>query len=926
MKKILTTVLLTLVSLFLFASALHAQIFGPEGMNIPGAFNGWSNPPSVNAFAGIQVPGGTFLLDTLIQARMYRTVIHVAASGADAVGGTYNYLFTSGPVGNYYQNKWNGTSTVLDSVQSYTYSTGAGTDNNITIGNGRYYTVNVLDNGYASTQAIWIETASPPVQILSVSQTPAGSTVPPSMAVTVSLRTSGTPTASENFYVRYSTDNFLTSTLAPVTFVSPDSGTAGLPGFGGGETVRYYPFSTKAVDPVSQYEVKALSYNAGPGGQGFGYVVFASTLTISATAGPHGSITPSGNVTVASGDDQSFSITPDPGYFIDSVIVDNVFAGTSGTYDFTNVVSNHTIRAVFSKNVNVTFQVDMRVMAAAGSFGPSTDSVWVRGTFNGWESTLLGDANLDTVYSVTIPIEQFSPVAYKFFKTLRGGLEWEDHVANRSFATGAVDTTLGVVYFDDQFPLFNVTFQVDMRNQLAQGFFRPDLGDVLTVRGSFNDWGNSTLNPDTLIDGDTDSIYVRTVAIPGNQELQYKFWKTLRGGFDYEPGDNRVFAHGLQHDVIAPVEFKESFVAFNVVERWNLVSVPVTVTDYTKASLFPSSVSPAFGFESGYSQRDTLEIGKGYWLKFGAAQALEIPGTPVVRETIDVKSGWNLVGSLAFPVQVAGIVVEPSGIISSPFYGYEPGYAVSTQLQQGRGYWVKVSADGQLHLDTAVVSGPESTGDVSRASHGRLIIRDATGNMQTLYLAGEQQVPGWYDLPPVPPEGSFDVRFSTGRMLERISGEAIGILVSSVYYPLVVSWDMSSTEPIMLMSGSTKVQMTGSGSVQVRNAGERISVYRSSEAGIPSAYALDQNYPNPFNPTTVISYEVPEVSYVKVGVFNVLGQRVASLVDGVVEAGRHTVQWDAMSPSGLYFLRMVAQSENQGGSLFSGEKKMLILK
>jgi hypothetical protein len=926
MKKIFTTLFLTLVSLFLFASVLQAQIFGPEGMNIPGAFNGWSNPPSVNAFAGIQSPGGTFLLDTLIQARMYRTIIHVAASGADAVGGTYNYLFTSGPAGNYYQNKWNGTSTVLDSVQSYAYSTGAGTDNNITIGNGRYYTVNVLDNGYASTQAIWIETASPPVQILSVNQTPAGSTVPPSIAVTVSLKTSGPPTSSENFYVRYSTDNFLTSSLAPVTFVSPDSATAGLPGFGGGETVRYYPFSTKAVDPVSQYELKALRYNAGPGGQGFGYVVFASTLTISATAGPHGSITPSGNVTVASGDDQSFTIAPDPGYFIDSVLVDNVFTGASGTYDFTNVVSNHSIRAVFSKNVNVTFQVDMRVMAAAGSFIPSSDSVWVRGTFNGWGSTLLGDANLDTVYSVTIPIEQFTPVAYKFFKTLRGGLEWEDHVANRTFATGAVDTTLGAVYFDNQFPLFNVTFQVDMRNQLAEGSFRPDLGDVVTVRGSFNDWGNSTLNPDTLIDGDADSIYVRTVAIPGNQELQYKFWKTLRGGFDYEPGDNRVFAHGLQNDVIAPVEFKESFVAFTVVDRWNLVSVPVTVTDYTKASLFPSSVSPAFGFESGYSQRDTLEIGKGYWLKFGTAQALEIPGIPVVRETIDVKSGWNLVGSLAFPVQVAGIVEEPPGIISSPFYGYEPGYAVSSQLQQGKGYWVKASADGQLILDTTAVPGSEASAGVPGTSRCRLIIQDADGNRQTLYLAAEEAVPAEYELPPVPPEGSFDVRFSTGRMLERVSGEAIGILVSSAHYPLVVSWDMTSTEPIMLMSGSTKVKLSGSGSMQVRNTGERISVYRSSDAGIPTKYALDQNYPNPFNPTTMISYEVPVTSYVTVGVFNVLGQRVATLVDGTEEAGRHRVQWDAVSPSGVYLLRMVARGLEQGSNLYSGEKKMLIMK
>jgi len=88
----------------------------------------------------------------------------------------------------------------------------------------------------------------------------------------------------------------------------------------------------------------------------------------------------------------------------------------------------------------------------------------------------------------------------------------------------------------------------------------------------------------------------------------------------------------------------------------------------------------------------------------------------------------------------------------------------------------------------------------------------------------------------------------------------------------------------------------------------------------PTEFALYYNHPNPFNPTTIIKYDLPQASYVKLAVYNVMGQKVATLVDGMVEAGRHQVIWDAKDvSSGVYFYKITAGN-------FTQMHKMILLK
>jgi len=93
-----------------------------------------------------------------------------------------------------------------------------------------------------------------------------------------------------------------------------------------------------------------------------------------------------------------------------------------------------------------------------------------------------------------------------------------------------------------------------------------------------------------------------------------------------------------------------------------------------------------------------------------------------------------------------------------------------------------------------------------------------------------------------------------------------------------------------------------------------------SDPALPAEFALAQNYPNPFNPTTTIEFSLPTAGPARLDVYNVLGQRVITLVDGRLEAGLHRMNLDASSiPSGVYFYRL----SHASGSL---SRKMILLR
>lgn len=94
----------------------------------------------------------------------------------------------------------------------------------------------------------------------------------------------------------------------------------------------------------------------------------------------------------------------------------------------------------------------------------------------------------------------------------------------------------------------------------------------------------------------------------------------------------------------------------------------------------------------------------------------------------------------------------------------------------------------------------------------------------------------------------------------------------------------------------------------------------ADDESIAGAFGLDQNYPNPFKATTTITYNLPVADDVRLDVFDLIGRRVATLVDGVQAAGSHTIAFNANAlPAGMYFYKL-----QQGGR--TETKKMLLIR
>ncbi|NIT53389.1 MAG: T9SS type A sorting domain-containing protein [candidate division Zixibacteria bacterium] len=122
----------------------------------------------------------------------------------------------------------------------------------------------------------------------------------------------------------------------------------------------------------------------------------------------------------------------------------------------------------------------------------------------------------------------------------------------------------------------------------------------------------------------------------------------------------------------------------------------------------------------------------------------------------------------------------------------------------------------------------------------------------------------------------------------------------------------------------------GSNTISILLNGSIVQIADDMPA-LPRRFALHQNVPNPFNPTTAIKYDLPKPARVKLEVFNILGQRVITLVNHLQSADYYTVQWNGINTSGvkvgsgMYIYRLTAEATD-GSDTFTKVKKMLLVR
>jgi hypothetical protein len=171
--------------------------------------------------------------------------------------------------------------------------------------------------------------------------------------------------------------------------------------------------------------------------------------------------------------------------------------------------------------------------------------------------------------------------------------------------------------------------------------------------------------------------------------------------------------------------------------------------------------------------------------------------------------------------------------------------------------------------------------------------------------------------------------------LNLIFDEAVasGKVYHLMWHPQAIWTDLDApyfTDHLAHISGHGDVWYGYLGQVYLYHLIEKANRAVLTTLTVPEARAgasrLGQNFPNPFRSATTIEFEVADRAHVSLQVFDVLGKRVATLVDGATEPGRHTLSWDARKvPSGTYFCQLeVSRADGSGGMVESTRKMMRV--
>jgi len=392
---------------------------------------------------------------------------------------------------------------------------------------------------------------------------------------------------------------------------------------------------------------------------------------------------------------------------------------------------------------------------------------------------------------------------------------------------------------------------------------------------------------------------------------------------------------------------EEKMIAFR--EGWNLISWNVdTPEDDLQTLLAPiwDCVEVVMGFEQGGKTYDpdlpefstlwSIDHFHGYWVKMSCADTLYLTGTPIAATTpINLTAGWNLVSYLpneadSTPHALYSIV-DTSLIVALGFDGgaqtYDPSlpeYSTLPVMQPGFGYWLKVYGDCSLVYPGV---GPTMVFRQTFARANKAIMnRDMTTSRLWMNIYSYELT---LDDQPVPAGSEVTIMAADG------STVGFGTVSDNGTFGFVPVYgdDPATAEVEGIRKGDEfSVVIDGIETNETfvwSETGEKLEIgaltARTGGGMLPDEFGLGQNYPNPFNPTTTISFSVPMAMNARVEVFNVLGEKVSTVFDGMANAGRNDVVWDGVNDagetvaSGIYFYRMKAGE-------YTESRKMVLMK
>jgi hypothetical protein len=265
-----------------------------------------------------------------------------------------------------------------------------------------------------------------------------------------------------------------------------------------------------------------------------------------------------------------------------------------------------------------------------------------------------------------------------------------------------------------------------------------------------------------------------------------------------------------------------------------------------------------------------------------------------------LKAKWNLCSIPLILKDYSKSHIFPGAATGA--YAYNEGYVSHEILKRGVGYWIKFPS---IQYDT--LFGTISFRDTIDVSAGWNLIGSSSSNTAVSSIISD------------PP----------GIATSEFYGYDGGYYPASLLVPGKGYWVKANQAGRFILSPYSLAKATGC--INIIPGSEQpppppVENGAVSEK-LPREFTMDQNYPNPFNPTTVLQYALPSDSYVRVTIYNTLGQMIAGLVDEIQNAGYKEVTWNAQSSaSGIYFYRVDATSLSDPSKHFSQTRKMVLIK
>jgi hypothetical protein len=379
---------------------------------------------------------------------------------------------------------------------------------------------------------------------------------------------------------------------------------------------------------------------------------------------------------------------------------------------------------------------------------------------------------------------------------------------------------------------------------------------------------------------------------------------------------------------------------------------------------------PGSGSFAELGASDQVNVGEGVWLiRKNTLSITKSPTMPPLGSngtfSITIHNGWNIVANpFDQPVRWAAVRTANSLVLSDVIQSWSGSYSVDSIMQALKGYYFLNNSSSRTTLaipyplpSTSVVP-PENIPGIIWAL--QVVFESADNVDSDCHLGVSPGAASGLDSleirkPPMAFAGG-EIYFSRPGWDEKYSR------FSTDYRPLLTGseeWDFEISHPkgcdgklrfkgvdqiplkyklvLIAPDDGKPIDLRAQREYRIQTPATKLTVKilvgldpeieRKLSELVPSTFGLWQNFPNPFNPTTMLRYGLPVDSRVSLKIYNILGQVVATLVDGVQEAGYKEISFGGKSlPSGVYLYRLQATAVDDSHPPYVAVKKMVLTK